>query len=99
MASFQFTNDAVKDLSAIWEYTIENWSEKQAEKYYRLLIDTCVELSKKPKLGKDYSDVYPNLRGQKTAKHLIFFRKIDNKTIEITRILHERMDLKSKFKK
>lgn len=99
MAPFQFTNDAVKDLSAIWDYTIENWSEKQAERYYRLLIDTCVELSKNPKLGNDYSDIYPNLRGLKTAKHLIFFRKIDDKMIEITRILHERMDLKSKFKK
>ncbi|MBI1267480.1 MAG: hypothetical protein GC193_08630 [Cryomorphaceae bacterium] len=37
MATFKFTNRAVKDLSEILDYTVKTWSEKQAEKYYQLL--------------------------------------------------------------
>lgn len=99
MAKFRLTNDAVKDLSAIWDYTYDTWSEKQADKYYKLLIDACTELAKKPKLGKDYSEIYPELKGQRTSKHIIFYRELDNNTIEVARILHERMDLKNKLKK
>jgi toxin ParE1/3/4 len=99
MAKYRLTNDAVKDLSAIWEYTYDTWSEKQADKYYKLILDACAELAKKPTLGKDYSEIYPNLKGQITSKHIIFFRELDKNTIEITRVLHERMDLKNKLKK
>ncbi|OFY91047.1 MAG: plasmid stabilization protein [Bacteroidetes bacterium RIFCSPLOWO2_12_FULL_31_6] len=98
MAKFKFTNSAVKDLSDIWEYTTKFWSEKQAEKYYRLIIQDCTELAKNPQTGKDYSEIYPKLLGQKTSRHIIFYRLIDKSTIEITRILHERMDLKNRLK-
>ncbi len=30
MAKFKLTNKAVEDLSKIWEYTFEVWSENQA---------------------------------------------------------------------
>lgn len=98
MAQLKFTKSAVKDLSDIWDYTLKSWSEKQAEKYYRLIIETCSELAKNPQTGKDYADIYPKLQGIKTTKHIIFYRLIDESTIEITRILHERMDLKNRLK-
>jgi len=98
MAKLKFTKSAVNDLSDIWDYTLNNWSEKQAEKYYRLIIETCAELAKKPQIGKDYSDIYPKLLGIKTIKHIIFYRLVDESTIEITRILHEHMDLKNRLK-
>jgi toxin ParE1/3/4 len=34
MAKCELTNKAVADLNGIWEYTIENWSEGQADKHY-----------------------------------------------------------------
>jgi len=37
------------------------------------------------------------LLGYKSNHHVIFFRRISENEIEIIRILHERMDLKSKF--
>lgn len=33
MASYVLTNKAVEDLSSIWEYTFDTWSERQADKY------------------------------------------------------------------
>ncbi|MBI3136490.1 MAG: type II toxin-antitoxin system RelE/ParE family toxin [Bacteroidetes bacterium] len=99
MAKYRFTNNAVNDLTEIWDYTRKIWSEKQAEKYYRLIIQACSEIAKDPECGKEYSEIYPGLKGKKTTKHILFYRVMSDKSIEITRILHERMDLKSKMKK
>lgn len=30
MAKYELTNKAIEDLTVIWEYTIEKWSEQQA---------------------------------------------------------------------
>lgn len=98
MANYIFTNKAVEDLSEIWDYTRKIWSDKQAEKYYKLIIQACTELAKDPKIGKEYSELYPQLKGMNTTKHIIFYRILTDSSIEITRILHERMDLKRKLK-
>ena len=97
MAKLKFTNNAVKDLSDIWNYTVEAWSESQADKYYKLLLNACSTIAKKPQIGKVYQEIYPELKGKRTSKHLIFYRVMDAQSIEIARILHERMDLKNKL--
>ena len=33
MCKLRFTNKAVEDLSSIWRYTFQEWSEKQADEY------------------------------------------------------------------
>ena len=99
MAKFKFTNNAVKDLSDIWSYTVETWSESQADKYYKLIISACSTIAQKQQIGKSYQEVYKDLKGKLTSKHIIFYRVLEDQTIEITRILHERMDLKNKLKK
>lgn len=97
MAKFKFTNNAVKDLSDIWNYTFETWSESQADKYYKLIINACSTIAKKPQIGKAYPEIYPDLMGKLNSKHIIFYRVLEDQSIEITRILHERMDLKNKL--
>lgn len=99
MAKFKFTNSAVKDLSDIWNYTFETWSESQADKYYHLILKACSAIANKPQTGKGYEEIYPELKGKKTSKHIIFYRLKEDQTIEIMRILHVRMDLKNKLKK
>ena len=98
MAKFKLTNKAVEDLSAIWQYTCDTWSERQADKYYLLLIKSCEELAASPKLGKSYNEIALGILGFLAYRHLIFFRKISDKEIEVIRILHGQMDLKNKFK-
>lgn len=98
MAGFKFTNSAVKDLSDIWNYTFDTWSESQADKYYKLLLNACSTIAKKPEIRKVYPEIYTDLKGKLTSKHIIFYRVLEDQSIEITRILHERMDLKNKFK-
>ena len=45
MASYKLTNFAVHDLSGIWRYTFEHWSEAQADKNYHEIINTCKKLA------------------------------------------------------
>lgn len=99
MATFRFTKHAVNDLAQIWDYTLETWSEKQAEKYYRLIMDACAKIAGRPHIGKDYSEIYPELKGKLTSMHIIFYREMEDKSVEITRILHKRMDIKNKWMK
>ncbi|MBL7968405.1 MAG: type II toxin-antitoxin system RelE/ParE family toxin [Prolixibacteraceae bacterium] len=98
MAKYFLTNKAIEDLTEIWNYTFDEWSEQQADKYYQLLIDNCKEIALNPKLGKNYDDILTTLHGLKVAKHIIFYRILGSDKIEITRILHERMDLRSRIK-
>ena len=95
MAKFYLTNKAVEDLAAIWNYTIVTWSENQAEIYYSLLIDSCQELANKPNQGKSYEVVERNVLGFKTGQHVIFYRIVSEKEIEVVRILHGMMDMKN----
>lgn len=97
MARYKLTNKAVDDLTGIWNYTLEKWSEKQADKYYKTLIDNFNEIAKNPKVGKKYSDIINNILGFQVGRHIIFYREIHENEIEITRILHEQMDLKNRI--
>ena len=97
MAEFKLTNKAVKDLSKIWDYTFEVWSESQADKYYEMLISSCQDIADNPLLGKNYDGITQCLFGMKTNRHIIFYRTLNESYVEITRILHERMDLKRRI--
>jgi toxin ParE1/3/4 len=97
MANFKLTNKAVQDLKQNWNYTFENCSEKQADKYYREIIKHCSKVADKPTTGKQYEHLVRGLRGAKVNKHIIFYRQLNQNEIEIERVLHERMDMKSRL--
>lgn len=97
MAKFKLTNKAVADLAKIWDYTFEVWSEKQADKYYESLIVNCQEIADNPNLGRNYTEITQSLFGMKSNRHIIFYRKASEDNVEITRILHEKMDLKKRI--
>ena len=98
MASYYLTNKAVEDLANIWNYTFDEWSERQADNYYQTLIDRCEYIANNPDLGKSYDKVDSSLLGLKANKHIIFYRIIGDLEVEIIRILHERMDLRNRMK-
>ena len=97
MVKYKLTNKAVEDLTRIWDYTFDKWSEKQADKYYEMLLENCQHIADDPNIGKNYGGIKDELFGLKANRHIIFYRKSNNNTIEITRILHEQMDLKNRI--
>ena len=98
MGRYKFSNKAVEDLAFIWNYTFDKWSEDQADRYYLMLIENCKEVARNPDLGKLYSGVTENLLGCKAGRHIIFYRKIEDNEVEITRILYEHMDIENRIK-
>ncbi|WP_162344326.1 type II toxin-antitoxin system RelE/ParE family toxin [Cyclobacterium salsum] len=97
MAEYKLTNKAVDDLNEIWGYTADEWSEEQADKYYNMLLNSCQDIANNPELGKNYDGITTDLFGLKANQHIIFYRKTNSIQIEITRILHGRMNLKNRL--
>jgi toxin ParE1/3/4 len=97
MAKFSFTNRGLDDLMEIWDYTVEQWSENQAEKYYDLIMASCMDLANNPQLGRSYNIISQNLLGYKCGEHIIFYQEIVKNEIQIARVLHGMMDLKNKI--
>jgi len=98
MAKFKLTNKAVDDLTQIWNYTLHKWSEDQADRYYHMILENCRVIAMNPEIGKNYSVVAENLSGFKAGRHIIFYLRINDHDVEITRILHEQMDIRNKIK-
>lgn len=97
MGRYILSNKAIGDLGDIWNFTFDRWSEKQAVKYYRDFLDAFQELADNPGSGRNYDEVRAGLKGVRTGRHIVFFIPLNEGEIEIIRILHERMDLKSRF--
>jgi toxin ParE1/3/4 len=88
MKNFNLTRKAVEDLSEIWNYTFDKWSESQADKYYEFLLESCQHVANNPKLGKKYDEVLLLLCGFNVKSHVIFYRIVNVEQIEINRIIH-----------
>jgi len=83
---------AVNDLDEIWYYTVEKWSVDYANRYYNLIFEEISYICKKPGSGKPMDDIREGYRASKVKSHLIFY-KVVNDTVEVIRILHQRMDI------
>ena len=98
MAKYHLTNKAVEDVSDIWEYTVDTWSERQADDYYNMLIASFQKITENPQLfGLKYEEIAEGLHGYRANKHIIFYRILADEDILIIRILHQRMDLKHRI--
>lgn len=97
MARYSLTNKAVEDLSNIWNYTLKEWSEEQADKYYLELIDGCEYLAENPNFGKNYEKINLDIFGYLVNMHIIFYQKIKSDEILVARILHASSDLKNRI--
>jgi len=98
MAKYRFTNEAVKDLEAIWSYTKQKWSIKQADRYYNLIIDEIKFVSSNPLLGRSIDYIKEGYRSTKVKSHLVFYKQHEDDTILIVRILHQIMDCEKRMK-
>lgn len=98
MGKVVYSRKAIEDLTSIWKYTAEEWSEKQADAYYRMLVSSIRKLLERPlSLGRSYDEIAFGLRGCKAGRHILFYRICGNGDVEIIRILHQRMDLKRRM--
>ena len=93
---FVMAKKAVSDLEEIWLYTVEKWSAEQADRYYNLIFDEINYICRNINAGKSMEHVRQGYRASKVKSHLIFYRILKD-TIEVIRILHERMDIENRL--
>jgi toxin ParE1/3/4 len=93
-----FRPRAVGDIEEIWRYSAARWGPVQAETYLRALRDACGALAAGEIGGTDASDILPDYRKLQVRRHVVFFRQRAYGSIEVVRILHERMDAATRLR-
>ncbi len=84
---------AESDLTDILQYTLETWGEAQLSAYAAVLDEALRLLRGNPQIGFTRPAVSDRHRFLPAGEHVIAYRLTDT-SIEISRILHGRMDLK-----
>jgi toxin ParE1/3/4 len=89
------------DFANILKWTAENFGARQSRAYRDTLVAAIGELAGGPDLvgSKARDEIMPDLRTLHVARlgrrgrHFLMYRVGAGRTIEVVRILHERMDL------
>ncbi len=92
---YKISVKAAEDIEHIWLYSVEHWSVEQADRYVNLIFDEIEYIAANPGTGKDLNHVRKNYRCTKVKSHLVFYRLAEKQTVEIIRVLHERMDIEN----
>lgn len=92
MHKYRLTPSAKSDLIEIWNYTVETWGEKQAEKYLQDIEDKLDQLAGNPGLGRKRPEISSGYYSFPVQKHVIFYLNSDSH-IDIIGILHGKMDI------
>jgi toxin ParE1/3/4 len=96
MVRYRLTGAARQDLAEIGRYTQRRWGVAQRRTYLRRLDARMDFLIDHRQNGIARDDVRPGYRSFHEGRHLIFYRDAAD-TIEIVRILHDRMDFRRHF--
>ena len=81
------------DIKKIWRYTCDKWGEQQADAYIYNLGHAIESIADNPKIGVNIEYVRQGYRIYHYQRHLVIYRPTLT-TIEIVRVLGERMDIK-----
>lgn len=97
MPTFRLTNKALADLMDIGRYTLGHWGLEQRNLYLRMLDVSFQQLAANPLTGKDCTAIRNGYQKFNAGSHVIFYRQKSDDSIEIVRILHERMDCETRL--
>ena len=89
--SLVFSPIAKQDIKEIQLYTLENWGEKQCDKYEAIINDGLNKLAIFPEAGRKLSDTSQEHRAYKIGNHFAIYQIVGNE-IRVSRILHESME-------
>ena len=97
VSNYQLTVRAQRHLQAIFEFSIERFGERQADKYRASLLACFDLLAENPKLGRLSPTIRPGMRRHEHGSHVIIFREEVDARIVIGAILHKRQMLALKL--
>jgi toxin ParE1/3/4 len=96
MSGYFLTVRAREDIKDIGRYTSRIWGVRQSNAYLRKLHERFALLARQPLSGSARDDIGPEFRSASTGSHVIVYRCVED-GVEIARVLHGRMDVKSRM--
>lgn len=97
MKIFALTRRAKADLKSIARFTEKRWGREQRCIYIKQFDDTFHVLSDTPEIGNNCDYIKENYQKFPQGSHIIFYRTVSPKKIQIIRILHKNMDVLASF--
>ena len=94
MYSLHTQAKARNDLKSIWRYTYDNFGLQQADTYFDQIESSMEVIQTNPKIGIGCDYIRNGYRQYKVNHHYIFYR-IEERTIQVIRVLHESMQSSS----
>jgi toxin ParE1/3/4 len=96
VSAWRLTPLAEIDLEDIFAYTVKQWDFEQVERYHSDLLTMFDALVVDDWRGTMVSPKHSSLFKQRCGHHLIIYARTDG-TVEIVRVLHERMDVEAQL--
>jgi len=93
VAEIRLSPAARQDFLDIGDYTRDRWSEAQAERYLRQILAMIAEIGTYPFSGRELPSLRPGYRRRRCGSHLIFYVILEEGTVEVVRVIHERADV------
>lgn len=97
MPQFKISRKAFEDLKDIGRYTQNKWGTAQRNKYLKQIHNCFSQLAENPNIGVNCDYILYGYRKLPQRSHIIFYKLIPDNFVEIIRILHNSMDVESKF--
>lgn len=98
MGAFSLTQKAKTDLKAIAAHTQRRWGKQQRMRYAKQFDDAFHTLADTPNVGSSCDYLKKGYRKFPNGSHVIFYRELGAKEIEIVRVLHKRMDVATQLR-
>jgi len=97
----RLADQAELDFIDITTWTAENFGASQADEYSETVMLAIEALTDGPEIlgAKAREDIAPGIctlhvaRQGRKGRHFVIFRKAEGRTIDVLRLLHDRMDL------
>lgn len=89
---YELSAEADQDISAILDYTVDEFGLDQAVTYLNDLDRCFAGLVENPEIGRERTEIRPDLRSVTSGRHVVFYR-IMTGYIRIIRVLHSSRDL------
>jgi toxin ParE1/3/4 len=82
---------AQSGLDNIWDYTEQQWSAAQAERYTRQIQESIEFIAEDPRRGRSCDDIRAGYYKHPAGSHVIFYR-LTSSGVDVVRILHAHID-------
>jgi toxin ParE1/3/4 len=92
----ELTQRALRDIQEIYDYSVERFGMRTAEKYLSEIEEALLRIKSRPSLLRPEGDFHKSLRFYRVNKHLLIADVLGDSIVVLT-LLHTSMDLPARL--